>query len=300
MTDMGEQAWGLRYAPHLGYVPPERLLFANLAGTARAAHVYFAAKHGFAGVLDPWAGDHSAEERSSIAAALAETGLVSGSVVALPQARAAAPLWVSTDSIVRTELVESVKSSIDVAVQMRSNVLAVLLAFDPDGLRSAQERVALDRLGECADLAAERGLFLAIEPMIRLPNMLLRKFTDGIDLIERARHPALGLIYDTGHCCDMGEDPLEALVAGYEKIVIAQFADMPGRVEPGAGTINFAPILSELMARGFDGLVELEFNWSSPSEESERAGLLALASLDAEAKKALRDRTTFNESLSNA
>ena len=157
MTDMGQQAWGLRYAPHLGYVPPDRLLFGNLAGEARAAHVHFAAEQGFAGVLDPWAGDHSAEERSSIAAALTETGLVSGSIVALPQKRAAAPLWVSTDTIVRSELIEGVKRSIDVASQMHSKVLAVLLACDPDGQHSAQERVALERLTECADLAAEHA-----------------------------------------------------------------------------------------------------------------------------------------------
>ena len=299
MTDTGELAWGLRYAPHLGYVPPDRLLFVGLAGAARSDHVHFAAKQGFAGVLNPWVGDHSVEERSSIAAALRETGLVSGSIVTLPQRRAAAPLWVTTDSITRSELIKDVKRSIDIACQMRSKVLAVLLAGDPANDRDTQKRVALDRLVECADLAAEHGLSLAIEPMIRLPNMLLRTFAEGIDLIERAQHPALGLIYDTAHCCDMGEDPLEALVAGYDRIVIAQLADAPGRVEPGAGNIPFIPILSELMHRGFDGLVELEFNWSSPNEQAELAGLKALAALDAQAQAACRHRPIANESLSH-
>ena len=76
--------WALRYSIHVGYAPPERLLFRASAGSDRVDHARFAARMGFAGILFPWATERPAEERHAVRAVLEETGLQCGSIVATP------------------------------------------------------------------------------------------------------------------------------------------------------------------------------------------------------------------------
>ena len=71
----------------------------------------------------------------------------------------------------------------------------------------------------------------------------------------------------------------DAIIAQADILAGVQLADMPGRVEPGAGTMDFAPILAALRAIGWKGLVEAEFMPSTPGPAGERAALAALRAL---------------------
>ena len=275
-------AWSLRYAPHLGYAPPELSQFPALAGPALVDQVHFAARQGFAGLFDPWAGGRSEQGRSTITSAMATEGLSGGCIVALPRALTSKPVWVQdrTDEL----LLGHVRRACGIADEMRSSVLAVIVAGDPDTSQPVQKRRALEALRRAADIAADNQMTLAIEPMVRLPGMLLQRFAEGLELVETANHPSLRLIYDTAHCRDMGEDPLAMLKAGYDRIATVQLADWPDRVEPGDGEIDFVAILAELMRRDHDGLIELEYNWRSPGRDAELSGLRTLRELDASAR----------------
>ena len=65
-----------------------------------------------------------------------------------------------------------------------------------------------------------------------------------------------------------------------EHIAVVQLADLPGRVEPGGGSLDFADLLSALKRHDYKGPVELEHVHSAPGEVGERASLLRLAMLD--------------------
>lgn len=273
--------WVLRYAPHLGYAPPDKLLFRELAGPNRENHVRFAAQQGMAGVLYPWAADSPPEERESVRIALQQTNLQCSCIVSVPFSAILDPIWVSGSISAKPDWRQYLQRSIQVAKDLGSGCLAVLIRADPEQSRPHQIRTATDRLRQAADIAASHGLILCVEPMIALPDMLLRTFGEGVDLVRSAAHPALKLIFDTGHVFQMGDPVSTTYIEAYDDIALLQLADMPGRVEPGAGTIDMVQIIAYAIRRGYRGLVDLEHGWSDPSPSGEQEGLSRLAQIEA-------------------
>jgi hydroxypyruvate isomerase len=278
--------WALRYAPHVGYVPPDRLLFRAHAGENRADHVRFAARHGMAGILYPWAGDSPPEERIAVAAALRETGLCCSCVVTSSWSAIMDPIWVAAGSTARLRALDNVRSALRMAKELGSSTLAVLIRSDGATARSVQLGTALDRLREAADEVAKDNMVLAVEPMIELPDMLLRNFEEGVELVRAAAHPAVKLIFDTGHLTQMGDPLVKSYSDAYDDIALLQLADMPGRIEPGAGSLEITELLTHALRRGYGGLVDLEHHWSQPGEEGEQRGLRLLHDLDRRARRA--------------
>lgn len=279
--------WALRYSIHLGYAAPERLLFRASAGADRADHVRFAARMGFAGVLYPWAAARSVQERRDVKTALQETGLQCGSIVSTPLATITDrvdPVWVAAGKEAQGRMLGYLTEALAVAKDLGSDNLAVLIRGDGQTAPAVQRRRAVDRLRLAADLAAVNGLVLAIEPMVNLPDMLLRNFAEGVQLVRAAAHPAIKLIFDTGHLTRMGDPLLSSYVEAYDDIHGLQLADMPGRVEVGAGEIDFVPLLAHALRRGYRGLVDLEHDWLEPGEAAERRAIDRLSAIDARAR----------------
>ena len=87
------------------------------------------------------------------------------------------------------------------------------------------------------------------------------------------------MILDSCHCHCAGDDMAGAILAHADILAAVQLADMPRRVEPGAGAIDFAPILAALRAIEWTRLVEAEFMPSTPGLVGECAALAALRAL---------------------
>lgn len=269
----------LRFAPHTGYLPHDRTpLFVAMAGTDPVDQVHFAAREGLAGILDPWANDRSPEKIEAISMALDETGLVAGCMCLIPLARFTQPLWVAERA--KEELQEHLRNSVRIATDLRSDVLAVLLFAEEDTASNVQRQRAIDRLREAADMAYAKGIRLAIEPIGGVPGQLLKSFAEAVDLVDKIAHPGVKLIFDTGHIAAFAEPILQSYIEAYDQIAVLQLADMPNRVEMGAGDIDFVPILSHAVSRGYRGLIELEYHWSNPDIESEMRGLEMLRTLE--------------------
>ncbi|RXT54253.1 sugar phosphate isomerase/epimerase family protein [Bradyrhizobium betae] len=277
-------SWTLRYAPHLGYKDPGEPLFSALAGPDPVSHVKFARERGMGGILYPWAASRSPEERDRVAAALVEFGLDCGCIASTPRDAIMEGIWVAPDS--DAVLVEHVSSALRVAKSLGSRTLVVLVR-GRDGLsRPVMWDRAADRLRRIADLAGRQDVILSIEPMIVIPDMLLRTFSEAVEFAQEVDHPGVKLTFDTGHVFQMGDDLLPTFVDAYDHINTLQLADMPGRMEVGAGEINFVSLLAHAIRRGYDGLVELEHQWSQPGVSGEQNGLEMLSSVDLAAKKA--------------
>lgn len=157
---------------------------------------------------------------------------------------------------------------------------AVTLVIMDDGSpRSRQVARAALNMERAADLAASAGATLSIEPVAaaRLPGVLIQTVEEAVALAERVGHEALGVTVDTCHVTLSGGDPSAAIRAADTMMRAVQIADMPGRVEPGAGTVAWEPVLRALDEVGWRGALELEFFASSgEGVEGERAVLRAL------------------------
>ena len=109
---------------------------------------------------------------------------------------------------------------------------------------------------------AEQGITLLIEAInskVDVPGFLLDHSKLALDLIDRLNLPNLKLQYDLYHMQIMEGDLLRTLGANLPQIGHIQFADNPGRHEPGTGEINFRRIFEQLDAWGYEGWVAAEY-----------------------------------------
>jgi sugar phosphate isomerase/epimerase len=115
------------------------------------------------------------------------------------------------------------------------------------------------KLRRLSEMSKAAGLTLALELM---PGNALGGSRDFLRLCELPGFADLGLVFDTGHFWAMGEAPegLPALLG--RRIVATHLCDNDGirnlSLRPGAGTIAFRETLSELLACGYKGGLDLE------------------------------------------
>jgi hydroxypyruvate isomerase len=69
----------------------------------------------------------------------------------------------------------------------------------------------------------------------------------------------VGLLFDIYHAARMGLDPLTELAASLDLVRHVQFADAPGRHEPGTGRVVFEPLWALLDGSGYRGFVSAEY-----------------------------------------
>ena len=260
----------LDFAPHLGFPTPDAPLFAELAGDAAPeAQIAFAAAQGFRRVQDPFTARRSQEAQSRIGEAAAAAGVGLSCFVYAPIERASQPAWSATDAAGRAALEADLDEAIAMGRRIGSRHIAVLTGTDPARPRPQQVHAMTDNLTRLADRAAEAGMMLCVEAVNahRLPQMLLHHFADSVDVVRNAAHPAVRLIFDTAHIQAMDGDILGNMDAAWDLIELIQLADHPGRVEPGAGELNFVRIIDEIEQRGFSGPVELEHAWAGAGRE---------------------------------
>lgn len=266
----------LDFAPHLGFPTPEMPLFGALAGdTDPAAQIEFAAAHGFRRVQDPFTAQRTEAAQRRIGDAAAAAGMELGCFVYASLERASRPSWSAVERAGRAALAHEVEAAIDVGRRLRSRYIAVLTGTDPSRTREEQRVAMAANLAWLADRVAAEGMMLCVEAVSakRLPHLLLHHFAHAVDVVRGANHPAVRLIFDVAHVQAMDGDILGHLDAAWDLIELVQLADHPGRVEPGAGELNFVRLIDELVRRKFTGPCELEHVWSVPGADVQRAYL---------------------------
>ena len=100
------------------------------------------------------------------------------------------------------------------------------------------------------------------------PGFFLASSAAALDLIYAVGHPNLGLQYDLYHMHIMEGALIETLTRLIGRIGHIQFADAPGRHEPGTGDIDFAAAFATIDALGYDGWVAAEYVPSKRTEET--------------------------------
>lgn len=263
----------LDFAPHLGFPTPQSPLFGELAGSVDAeAQIGFAAARGFRCVQDPFTALRSEEEQTRIGLAAQAQGVKLGCFVFAPMERAMRPIWSAVDADARATLDADVDAAIATGRRIGSRYIAVLTGTDTARALGEQRLAMAANLARLADRVAQADMVLCLEAVNaqRLPQMLLHHLADAVDIVRSVGHPAVRLIFDTAHVQAMDGDILGNLDRAWDLIELIQLADHPGRVEPGAGELNFVRIIDEIQRRGFTGPVELEHGWSAVSADRQK------------------------------
>lgn len=123
------------------------------------------------------------------------------------------------------------------------------------------ETVFKTNLGKAYALTSQLGISLLTEPVntVDLPGFFLHDSQQALDLIEALPGIELSIQYDLYHMQMMRADLLTQLPAVIDRVGHIQFSDMPGRTEPGRGSINFKACFELIDALGYQGYVGAEY-----------------------------------------
>lgn len=161
-----------------------------------------------------------------------------------------------------SELRESVLEAVETATMLGTQRLNVLSGLLPDGVARDQAlEVAVGNLAALAPIAAGAGISLMIEPIndIEWPGYAVPTVADALRIITMVSDEAVGLQFDAYHVGRIGEDILERLDASIDHVAHVQIADVPGRHQPGTGTLPLDRFLECLDDLGYAGAVGLEY-----------------------------------------
>jgi hydroxypyruvate isomerase len=119
--------------------------------------------------------------------------------------------------------------------------------------------LALENLAYAADVAAEVGAQIVLEPLSGAPHYPIRTAQQAFDVIDQVGRSNVALLADLYHLAVNGDD-LDVLVNEHvDRIGHVQIADAPGRGEPGTGELDLFGYLAKIHAGGYQGYVGAEY-----------------------------------------
>ena len=163
------------------------------------------------------------------------------------------------DGEVRKKAMARLNAHIDFASHFGALVIIGLIRGKvlDDVKRQQAMQWLVEAVRQCAAVANEKRIKLAIEPINRYETDLVNTVAEGLDLIENAGAENVGLLLDTFHM-NIEEPSLEESIrqAG-SRLFHIHIADS-NRWYPGAGHLNFAHVVSALQQTRYDGYLSAE------------------------------------------
>jgi hydroxypyruvate isomerase len=130
-----------------------------------------------------------------------------------------------------------------------------------DLARRAQHDCMLENLRRAAPLAKDAGAVLTIEVLNDTdnPGYYLTSPEEAFQVVDEVNHPQVRAQVDSYHMAVLGRQPAEVVRQGGGRVGHIQYADHPGRHEPGTGTIDFGALELAVVEIGYRGPIGLEF-----------------------------------------
>jgi hydroxypyruvate isomerase len=170
------------------------------------------------------------------------------------------------------EFVAGMERALEYAAATHCTQLHAMAGTWPAG-RDRREGTAvyIGNLRRAADMAAERGVTVLLEPINTrdMPGYFLNTTGDALAIMKEVGRDNVKLQLDLYHCQIMEGDlatHIRTLAGGYTHV---QIASVPDRHEPDHGEVNYPYLLDLLDETGYRGWVGLEYR---PAAET-RAGL---------------------------
>ena len=136
---------------------------------------------------------------------------------------------------------------------------------DPDSLLKTYR----ENLRFAADQAKAAGLTVLLEPINSrdMPGYFLNHSDQALAVIDAVGADNLLLQYDIYHMQIMEGDLAPSIAAKLDRIGHMQFADTPGRHEPGTGEINHGFLFDFIDRIGYTGWIGAEYKPAAGTEE---------------------------------
>lgn len=169
------------------------------------------------------------------------------------------------------EFNEGVERALEYAAELGTRRINCISGTAGDGDdRALCERTLVANLRHAAERLAAAGIELVIEPINThdVPGFFVPTAARAAQVIGEVGAPNFGLQCDLYHTAMMGDDPSSILAAHRGIIRHIQFADAPGRHEPGTGKLDFAHLFGTIDRLGYPGWVSAEYRPSKATVET--------------------------------
>ena len=133
-------------------------------------------------------------------------------------------------------------------------------------VREAEDAMLVDQLSDLAECAAGHGVHLMLEPVNRYETDYLTTLAHAARICERVGHEGVGITADFFHMQIEELHPADALRRAGRWVRHVHVAENT-RVEPGPGSLDFAPGFRALHEVGYAGSVVVECRTLSGSAD---------------------------------
>jgi hydroxypyruvate isomerase len=242
------------------------LLFAELPYLER---IPAAAEAGFAAIETWWPFDTAAPDQAAIDAlvdAIAGAGIRHAGLNLYAGDQAAGDRGVISRPDLADDFATNLEVVAGIAERTGCRVFNALYGQRQVGLDPAeQDELAIVNLSRAARRLADVGGTVLVEGQTRgmVGAYPIETAKDAALIVERAREHSgldnIGVLFDTFHLTNNGDDLLEVIARYGHLIEHVQLADTPGRGEPGSGVVPFASVLEDLWACGYRATVACEY-----------------------------------------
>jgi len=164
-----------------------------------------------------------------------------------------------------SEFRDSVSMGVEYAAALGCRKLNMLSGVVTESLRKLPpERLRetlVSNLRYAAGELGRHGMTLVIEPISTraIPGFYLNHTNQALALIDEAATVNAFVQYDMFHMQVMEGDLAKTIEANLPRIGHMQFADNPGRHEPGTGEINYAFLFEHIDCLGYQGWIGAEY-----------------------------------------
>ena len=165
----------------------------------------------------------------------------------------------------------SVGKGLDYARALGCKQMNCLAGISPrDADRAVLRATYVSNLRYAARELAGSGMTLLVEPIstLAVPEFHLNRSEDAFALLNDVGADNLKVQYDLYHMRIMGDDLAATIRANLGRIGHMQFADVPGRHEPGTGTMDFGSLFELVDSLGYDGWLGAEYTPTGRTEDS--------------------------------
>jgi hydroxypyruvate isomerase len=248
-----------RFSANLHFLFTERPFLERFGAAARA---------GFRAVEFP---DPYAHPLPELAARLREHAL-SCVLLNFPMGdRAAGDMGFACRPARAAEFRDSVERAVEAARALGCPRLNCMAGRRPPGVYPKELRATLiENLRLAGRTCAQAGLEVCLEPLnsADYPDIFLSGTEQAVEIMDAVGASNLRLQFDGYHLQTMGEDLAVTLERLLPLIGHVQIGDVPGRGEPGSGTIPYPALFALLDRLGYAGWVGAEYRPSRRTEET--------------------------------
>lgn len=268
----------LKLAPHLGQ-------FVAHAGTGVVDQLKFMADEGFTALEDNSMMKRPIPEQETIARTLAQLGMSLG-VFVVEVGGNQNKLFTTGQKDNPTTFAKACEEAVAVAKRVNAKWMTVVPGvFTPNLPIGIQTANAIDVLRAGAEVFERENLVMVLEPLADSPDLFLRTADQAYELCRAVNSPACKILFDMYHLQQNQGSIIASIDQTWNEIGYFQMGDVPGRLWPGTGEMNYLNIFKHITKKmresGRDFIFGMEHGPWKPDKAGERACIESYVAIDA-------------------